>query len=164
MDRRVTPPKRIISPTCNPRHTQLGHPLLYPYFWQKVELCSFSPAPVLIFLLLTWKLAKTMDRGVGGGGQKIPLLSQLMWRGDEYCSPRHIKLGHPVLYPYSDKKVCSLLPLSFWVFVIVEGSGSSKKRIHFFITPTYRLTLESFNELYRKSHSLDRSSQPSSWD
>ena len=46
------------------------------------KLCSSPPSLVLIFLLLTWKLAKTIwgrGGGGGGGGQKIPLLSQLTW-------------------------------------------------------------------------------------
>ena len=46
------------------------------------KLCSFPPpSRVVIFLLLTRKLAKTIwgRGGGGGGGQKIPLLSQLTW-------------------------------------------------------------------------------------
>ena len=27
------------------------------------------------------------------------------------CNPRQIQLGHPVLYPYSDKTLCSYPPL-----------------------------------------------------
>ena len=59
MDRRVTPPKRGTSPTSNPRHIKLGHPVLYPYSDKK--LCPFPS--VLISFLLTCKLAKTNIEG-----------------------------------------------------------------------------------------------------
>ena len=74
-----------ISPTCNPRHTQLGHPLLYPYSDKKLN--PFSP--VLIFLLLTWKLTKTNIEGA----ENTPTVPT-----NVPCNPRHIKLGHPLLY------------------------------------------------------------------
>ena len=71
------------------------------------KLCSFRPPPLprVNFFASDMKTRKSQH-----WKEKIPLLFWLMWRGDEYCSLRHIKLGHPVLYPYSDKKLCSLLP------------------------------------------------------
>ena len=73
------------------------------------KLCSSPPPPPLVLIVFASDMKTGKNHwGGGGGGQKITLLSQIMWRGDEYCSPRPIKLGHPVLYPNSDKKVCSL--------------------------------------------------------
>ena len=59
MDMRVTPPKRGTSPTCNPRHIKLGHPVLYPYSDKKL----FPFPSVLISFLLTCKLAKANIEG-----------------------------------------------------------------------------------------------------
>ena len=94
MDMRVTPHKRGTSPTCNPRHTQLGHPLLYPYFRQKVVL--LPPPP--LFFASDMKTRKN-HWGGGGGAENTPTVPTNVTRGDEYCSPRHSKLRHPVLYP-----------------------------------------------------------------
>ena len=95
-------------------------PLLkFPIIWTG-GLPHLSGLPHLpaILVTLSWDTPCCTQKPLGAGEQKIPLLSRLIWRGDEYCSPRHMKLGHPVLYPYSDKKLCSLLPpvlfFCFW--------------------------------------------------
>ena len=118
MDMRVTPPKRGTSPTCNPRHTYLGHPLLYPYFWKKVVLL---PPPVLIFFASDMKTRRNQN----WGGRKYPtvLTNVTKWRVLQF---RHIKLGHPVLYPYSDKKLCSFSPLPPLCFFYFWHASTTK--------------------------------------
>ena len=77
--------------------------MLYPYFRQNVVLL---PPP--LFFASDMKTRK--NHWGGGGAENTPTLQTNVTRGDEYCSPRHSKLRHPVLYPCSGKKECSLPP------------------------------------------------------
>ena len=72
------------------------------------KFCS-SPPPCVDFFASDMKTRKNHCGG-GGGAENTPTVPTNLTRGDEYCSPRRIKLGHSVLNPYSDKKVCSLPP------------------------------------------------------
>ena len=74
------------------------------------KLCSFPPPPCVDFFASDMKTRKNHLGAGGGGAENTPTVPINVTRVDEYCSPRLIKLGHPVLYPYSDKKACSLPP------------------------------------------------------
>ena len=71
------------------------------------KLCSSPPLPCVDFFASDMK---TRKNHLGAGAENTPTVPINVTRVDEYCSPRLIKLGHPVLYPYSDKKACSLPP------------------------------------------------------
>ena len=85
------------------------------------KLCSFPPPPPpLCWFFCFWheNSQKPFGGGGWGGAENTPTVPINVTRVDEYCSPRLIKLGRPVLYPYSDKKACSLPPpccfFCFW--------------------------------------------------
>ena len=46
------------------------------------------------------------------------------------CNPRQIQLGHPVLYPYSEKTLCSLPPLLIFFASDMQQQQQQQQQHH----------------------------------
>ena len=85
------------------------------------KFCS-SPPPVLIFLLLTWKLAKTI---VGGEGvQKIPLLSQLTWHEVTNTAVLVALSWDTQCWTHIPTKRCALCPPAVLFFLLLTRNNN----------------------------------------
>ena len=92
----------------------------------KKKLCSSPPPPCWFFLRLTWKLAKTNIEGEEN--TPIVLTNVTKWRVLQF---RHVKLGHPVLNPYSDKKLCSSPPPALLFLLLTRNYNNNNKSFIF---------------------------------